>query len=104
MNVTPKESIPAFSEFAKEELLEGEKIKLDSVVGKEIVVLSYRLSNSKFTDSKTGNYVTIQIEIESEKKVIFTASGVLSDQCKRYEKQMPFRTTIKKIQKYYTFT
>lgn len=85
-------------------MLDGEKIRLDNVLGKEVVVLSHRLNSSKFTDSRTGNYVTIQIEIDGEKKVIFTGSGVLSDQCKRYENKMPFKAKIKKVQKYYTFT
>jgi len=42
--------------------------------------------------------------LNGEKYICFTGSTVLSDQASMCEKELPFSTTIKKIDKYYTFT
>jgi hypothetical protein len=34
----------------------------------------------------------------------FTGSQVLLDQCKSYEAELPFLTTVKRIEKYFSFT
>ncbi len=96
-----------FSEFSQEQTpLEGEKMKLDEVINQDVIVVSFKISNSKFSENKTGKYVTIQVKIKEEEnpKVIFTGSEVLANQCHKYQENMPFRTVIKKINKYYTFT
>lgn len=68
-----------FSDFAKEErAFDGDKIPITEVLNKEIVVTAYKLSPSK---KKEGtNYVTLQIEYEGKRRVIFTGSSVLADQ------------------------
>jgi hypothetical protein len=38
------------------------------------------------------------------KYIIFTGSIVLIDQLEKYKENLPFYTTVKKIDKYYTFT
>lgn len=94
-----------FSEFSKEEAaLEGAKLKIEELINREIIVLSYRLGKSKYKDSG-GTYLTIQFKLSptDDPKVIFTGSDVLADQCQKYEDEMPFVATIKKINKYYTF-
>lgn len=96
-----------FSEFSQEQTpLEGEKMKLDEVINQEIIVCSYKISNSKYSENRAGKYVTIQIKFSENDshKVIFTGSEVLASQCQKYEGNMPFVTVIKKINKYYTFT
>lgn len=99
--------IKRFSDFATEQgPLEGEKIKLDEVVNKEIIVTNFKIKESKYQNSNNKNCLTIQFkENENDKeKVIFTGSSILAEQCKKYQDNMPFATTIKKINKYYTFT
>lgn len=92
-----------FSEFAEEDQqFEGDKVRLDDVLNKEVAVLNYKIGKSKYEGK--GNYVTIQIKEEDETKVVFTGSEVLATQCKKYQEHMPFLTTIKKIDRYYTFT
>ena len=36
--------------------------------------------------------------------IVFTGSGVLIDQIEKYKDNLPFYVTIKKIDRYYTFT
>ncbi len=96
-----------FSDFSQEQTpLEGEKMKLDEVINREIIVCSFKISNSKYTENKSGKYVTIQIKFHDTDtpKIIFTGSDVLANQCQKYQDHMPFATTIRKINKYYTFT
>lgn len=92
-----------FTDFATEERqLEGEKIKLDNILGKELVVKDYRIAKSKYEGK--GNYTTIQIELDGKTNVVFTGSEVLASQCEKYKEEMPFVTIIKKIDRYYTFS
>lgn len=90
-----------FSDFAKETSLEGDKIGISSILNKEITVTKYRVMKSKHTD---GDCLELQIELDGRKRVLFTGSSVLLSQAKEYESEMPFLTTIKKIDKYYSFT
>ncbi len=92
-----------FSEFASEERqLEGDKVRLDDILNKEVAVSSFKISKSKYEGK--GNYVTIQIKDGDNTKVVFTGSEVLASQCEKYKEYIPFLTTIKKIDRYYTFT
>ena len=59
---------------------------------------------SRFSKNKSGEYLTIQFELNGNKRIFFTGSDVLIDQIKRYGKEIPFETVIKKINRYYTFT
>ncbi len=90
-----------FADFAKETVLDGDKISISDVLNKEVTIIDYRVKESKL---KEGNYLTLQIEKEGEKYVIFTGSQVLIDQIERYKNELPFLTTIRKINKYYSLT
>lgn len=90
-----------FSEFTKENILDGNKIKIDDVLNKEIIITDFSIKSSKHN---SGEYLTLQIEIDNERHVIFTGSEVLIKQIERYKDEIPFLTTIRKINKYYSFT
>ena len=90
-----------FSDFSDENILDGDKIKIDEVLNIEIKIINYRLSKSKYQDKKC---LTIQFEFNNEKHVLFTGSEVLINQIDKYKDEIPFETTIRKINKYYTFT
>ena len=95
-----------FSEFSTEEKpLEGDKIRIDEALNREMEICAFKIGNSKFEDSK-GKYVTLQVKFTGDNKprVVFTGSEVIAEQCRKYEENIPFITTIKKINKYYTFT
>ncbi|MEA3338623.1 MAG: hypothetical protein U9R15_01525 [Chloroflexota bacterium] len=93
---------PRFSDFAEEENpLEGEKKKLDEIVNMEILVTGFKIGKSKYKDR---DYLTLQFENGDGKCIVFTGSGVLIKQTQKYEDMMPFYTTIKKVNSYYTLT
>lgn len=78
-------------------------MSLDDVVNKEIVVTGFRVQPSKY-DKGTGQVLTLQFEFDGQQHILFTGSGVLKSQCEAYRHKMPFMATIKKINRYYTFT
>lgn len=90
-----------FSDFSTEQLI-GEKISIDKILNKEIKVLAFRLKNSKI--EKDGFYIQMQIEVDDERKVLFTNSTVLKEQLQRYKEHLPFCTTIIKNNKYFSFS
>jgi len=95
-----------FAEFSTEEKpLDGDKIRIDEVLNCELIVCAYKIGKSKFNDNK-GMYVTLQIKLMNDDmpRVIFTGSDVIAEQCRKYDNNIPFIATIKKINKYYTFT
>lgn len=91
-----------FGDFAEEETFDGDKIKLDEILNKEILVTGYKIKDS--SQKKGTQYLTIHFEIGSEKHVTFTGSVVLMDQLKKYESHLPFLAIIKKINRHYTFS
>lgn len=92
-----------FSDFAKEpNVMIGDKIKIDSIIDKEIEVMGYKISDSK---QKIGTKVlTLQINFEGVERILFTGSNVLTEQAEKYKDEMPFLTIIKKVDKFYTFS
>ena len=93
--------INKFSDFAKEDAkIEGEKIKIEEVLGKKIIVFKYKIRESKFD----GNYASIQIKYQEKKRAIFTGSKILIEQLTKYQDYLPFEAIIKKVGRYYTFT
>jgi len=94
-----------FADFSQEEVaLYGDKTRIDSIVNQEVVVTGYRIRKSRFSKNTSGDYLTLQIEIDGTMYVCFTGSDVLIDQMKKYCEEIPFTATIKKINQYYTLT
>lgn len=95
-----------FSDFAKEEeRLEGDKVKLDSILDQEITIHGFTLAKSNFSKNKSGQYITVQFsKQDNEKQVFFSGSDVLIDQLQKYKDEMPFIARIKKVNKYYTLS
>lgn len=92
-----------FSDFAdEEEPLEGKKKKIEDILNLEIVVIGYKVGKSKAYKDK--DYLTLQFEKDNEKYIVFTGSEVLIKQAEKYAEKMPFYTTIKRVNNYYTMT
>lgn len=81
--------------------MEGKKKRIDDVLNIELLIIAYRLGKSKFSD---GDYLSLQIEIDGEKFIIFTGSTVLADQIEKYSDKMPFLARIVKIDRYYSLS
>ena len=94
---------PQFSEFAEEaKHFEGDKKKIEEILNKEILILDFKIKESK--QRKDTLYATIQFKLEDKIYILFTGSSVIIDQLTKYKDNIPFFTTIKKIDKYYTFS
>lgn len=72
----------------------GEKIKIVNLFNTEIKVLGYEIKPS--VKKENTKCLTIQIEKEGVKRVVFTGSTTLMEQIEQVPKdKMPFTTTIK---------
>ena len=91
-----------FSDFADERPLTGDKISINDLIGKEIVVKGYRLSDS---NKRPGTKcLTLHVDVDGEERVAFTGSAVLIEQIEKYKEHIPFQTTIKKANAFLTFS
>lgn len=93
-----------FSDFAADCLpLDGSKVKIDEVLNREIAVLGYKINESRYAKSNAPRCLKLHFELDGQRHVLFTGSTILCDQIERYKDEIPFITTIKKIDKYYSF-
>ena len=98
-------SLKRFADFAQEEgPLDGEKVKLDSILNLEIVITGFKVKKSKYGSSNSGNCLTVQFEQDGERKIFFTGSEVLMQQLEKYGGEIPFAATVKRIDRYYTLS
>lgn len=94
-----------FSDFADEPaLLHGSKLKIEDILNQDILIIGYRVTDSKFKDGKSSSCLTIQFEMSEERHILFTGSRILLEQIEKYKAHIPFLATIKKVDRYYTFT
>lgn len=76
---------------------------VDDVLNIEIAVLGFEIKDS--TKKAGTKYLTLQIEVNENKRVVFTGSKNLSYQISQVPKEkFPFKTTIKKNDKRLEFT
>lgn len=93
-----------FSDFAEEATpLDGDKVKIESILNREILVIGFKVTHSKYKENSL-QCMTLQFDIDNSRKVVFTGSSVMIEQVQRYKDQIPFYTTIKKIDRYYSLT
>lgn len=94
-----------FSDFAEDDRpLAGEKIKIDSILNQEILITGFRLTESKFSKSNSPKCLTVQFSQGEIQHVFFTGSSVLINQLEKYGEEIPFLTTIRKIERYYVLS
>lgn len=96
-----------FSDFSKEDdILDGKKVKIEKIFGREIIVLKYRIMSSRCVKNKMCLQLQFQLaDTDSDKKyILFSNSEVLISQMKKYADKLPFITIIKKTNNYYTFS
>jgi hypothetical protein len=93
---------PRFSDFnTHPAALEGEKISITQIVGREILITAYRVLEGKF---QTEKCLMLQLELDGVQYVAFSGSRILRDQLVEYEARLPFFSTIKKINRFMTLT
>jgi len=73
---------------------EGDKIKIDRVQNKSIIVEDYKIEASKY-EKGSGKCLYLQITVDNSRRVLFTGSVTLMEMITQVKKeQFPFRTTI----------
>lgn len=81
----------------------GEKIKIEKLLNVPITVHSYKIGNS--TAKPGTNLLTLQIELNGERRVLFTGSTMLLQLIKQIPSEgFPFTTTIIKNNETLEFT
>mgnify|MGYP003305101135 FL=1 len=92
-----------FSEFARDKLpMPGDKKHLNEILNREILVLDFRITDSK--KRQDGKCLQLQFLMDDNVYVAFTGSGVLINQMQNAREKLPFRATVVKIDKYYSFS
>ncbi len=76
---------------------EGEKIKVERILNKGIMVHSFKIEPSKVEGKKGSDCLHLQLTVDNEKRVLFSGSFTLIEMIKRVpEDKFPFETTIVK--------
>jgi len=97
------ENIHSFSDFADvRPALDGKKKHMEEVLNKPIIIRGHRIIASKKNAGEMCLH--LQFDMDAERCVLFTGSAVLIDQCEKYAEQIPFSTTILRVDKYFTFS
>jgi hypothetical protein len=85
-----------FSEFgitATQKGLKGEKIKIDRVLNRPVIIRGYQIVDSKFEGK--GKRLDIEITVDNADRVIFTASVILMEMIEKVPKDaFPITATI----------
>ena len=98
------DSFKSFGIKPQTKSFEGDKIKIDKVLNKLIVVEDYKIEPSKF-DKGNGKCLFLQIVVDNSKRVLFTGSTNLMEMIQQVPKEkMPFDTTIIKENDRFEFT
>lgn len=99
------QKLKRFSDFAQESgPLDGAKLKIDDVINREILILGYKIKESKYSRTNSSKCLTLQFAFDEKQYVLFTGSSILIEQIEKYQYEIPFLTTIKKIDRYYTLS
>lgn len=76
--------IPKFGELSERKTLDGDKVKIDDTLNKEIIVTGFHVSSSKYKSKGSDYCVKVQFYFKDdeseEKKVFFSGSSVIKDQ------------------------
>ena len=98
-----KQSCSKFSSFAKNQLpMPGNKKRLDDILNREIMVVDFRIRKSNKRDGT--DCLQMQFLLDDEVCVVFTGSSVLINQMKECRENIPFVTTVVKLDRYYSFS
>ncbi|MBQ8473278.1 MAG: hypothetical protein IJ500_00245 [Alphaproteobacteria bacterium] len=97
------EKCDKFANFAKDKLpMPGKKKRLDEILNREILITDFRITKSKRKEGT--DCLQIQFVLDDDVFVAFTGSSVLTDQIQSARDNIPFRVTVVKIDKYYSFS
>lgn len=82
----------------------GEKIKISKILNKDIVITGFKIEKSKYPKNKSGKCLCIQLDVDSEQRVVFTGSDVLIGIMEQVKKEdLPIETKIIQEGEHYEF-
>jgi hypothetical protein len=82
----------------------GEKIKINQILNKSIIIIDYKVVKSKFKD-KTEDCLYLAFKYNNNLRITFTGSKILINILNLIQKDdFPFETKIKLKNKGYIFT
>lgn len=77
--------------------MEGPKIDMNKLFGRQIIVHGYTIGPSKLPGKEHTSCLTLQISLDGNKRVVFSGSKYLLEACKQLnEDDFPFSTIIVK--------
>lgn len=83
---------------------EGDKIKIERIINKQIIVHDFKIENSKY-EKGNGKCLYMQISVDNDKRVLFSGSSNLMDLIQQVpQTDFPFKATIIKENERYYFT
>ena len=81
----------------------GDKIKIDRIINREILVTNYKIGQS--SQKENTQCLTIEFQMNGNKHIVFTGSTVLMQMIEKVPKgAFPFITTIVRENEYFEFT
>lgn len=85
---------------------EGDKIKINKIMNREIVIHDFEIKDSKvFADRGSGKCLKLQISFNNEKHIVFTSGASLIEAIQQIpEKGFPFTATIVEENDRFIFT
>jgi hypothetical protein len=102
-----KPKIQRFSDFAIAESgpFSGEKIGIEDVLDKEVVVTDFAVRPSKIKKNAGEDCLYLQLKMNGRTRMMITGSKVLMKQIKTYQSHIPFAARIiRKNKKYLSFS
>ena len=95
----------SFADFvdADEKPFSGDKVRINDLVNRRIIILRYKVRPSKYKD-KGDSCATVQFKEsdDGDEKIFFTGSAVIIGQLEKYGERLPFMAYIRHIDRYYT--
>ncbi|HLS11758.1 MAG TPA: hypothetical protein VK050_06315 [Flavobacteriaceae bacterium] len=86
---------------SKTDRIVGDKIKIRQILNRKIIVHSYKIAPSKYG----GDYLTMQIELDNQKRMVETGSNNLMEIISKATKEdFPFSTIIVEEDMRFEFT
>lgn len=99
-----QQSIKQFNSFGIKPIIKafiGDKIKVDKILDKEIIVHDFKVVPSKYN----GECLYLQITFKEEKRVVFTSGTALIETLNQIPKSdFPFKTTVIKENEMFWFS
>lgn len=105
--------IPNFDALVTRKTLSGDKVQINDILNKPIIITGFQVSPSKYKDRGSGVCVKVQFyaadDATETRKVFFSGSSVLKNELEEAKNTLDksdlpllFRATVKKVGNYYS--